>query len=122
VLTALRKVGYLSSYSHAGKYYTLLEIPTFDERGLWFHGEARFSKHGTLRNTVVVLITEAPAGYTQQELAVILGLRVHDTLLDLVEADEIGRVLLDVAYVYVATDPGLASAQLSHRESLTPTP
>jgi hypothetical protein len=120
VLEALRKIGYLASYSHAGKYYTLLNIPTFDERGLWFHGEARFSKHRTLRKTLVVLVTEAPAGHTHDELAVILGLRVHDTLLSLVEADEIGRVRLDVAYLYVAADPTTASAQLSLREAMTP--
>ena len=119
VLAALRKVGYVSSYSHAGKYYPLVDIPTFDERGLWFHGEARFSKHGTLRRTLVVLVTDAPAGYTHDELATILGLRVHDTLLSLVQANEIGRVRLDVVYVYVATDPDTASAQLSHREAIT---
>jgi hypothetical protein len=120
VLEALRKVGYVASYSHAGKYYTLLHIPTFDERGLWFHSEARFSKHGTLRKTVVVLVTEALAGHTHEELAIILGLKVHDTLLSLVEADEIDRVRLDVAYIYVAADPTIASAQLSLRETMTP--
>ncbi len=119
VLAALRKVGYLSSYSHAGKYYTLVDIPTFDERGLWFHGDTRFSRHGTLRRTVVVLVTEAPAGHTHEELAIILGLRVHDTLRSLVEDNEIGRVLVDVVYVYVSADPDTASAQLSRREAIT---
>jgi hypothetical protein len=120
VLRALQRTGYLTSYSHAGKFYTLLHIPAFDERGLWFHGEARFSKHGTLRRTVVVLVTEAPAGHTHEELAIILGLKVHDTLLSLVETDEINRVRLDVAYLYVAADPTVASAQLSVRETMTP--
>jgi len=119
VFRLLAPLGYLSSYSHAGKYYTLVDIPTFDERGLWFHGEARFSKHGTLRKTVVVLVTEAPAGYTHEELAIILGLRVHDTLRSLVEANEIGRVRIDVVYLYVAADPDTASVQLSQREAIT---
>jgi len=26
---------YLSSYSHAGRYYTLRDIPPFDQDGLW---------------------------------------------------------------------------------------
>jgi hypothetical protein len=117
VLRALQRTGYLTSYSHAGKYYSLVDIPTFDERGLWFHGEARFSKHGTLRKTVVVFVTEAPAGYTHDELAIILGLRVHDTLRSLVEDNQIGRVRVDVVYLYVAADPAIASAQLSRRET-----
>lgn len=118
ILGALRNAGYLSSYSHAGRYYTLNHIPTFDRRGLWFHGEVRFSKHGTLRRTVVVLVTEAIAGHTHEELAVVLGLRVHDTLRSLVETGEIGRVHIDVAYVYVAVDSTRASEQLSQREAM----
>ena len=121
VLRALHRTGYVTSYSHAGKYYTLEGIPTFNERGLWFHGATRFSKHGTLRKTVVVLVTEAPAGYTHEELAIILGLRVHDTLRSLVEDNQIGRVRVDVVYVYVAADPAIASAQLSRRETPVPT-
>jgi hypothetical protein len=35
VFRRLKALGYLSSYSHRGKYYTLLEIPEFDELGLW---------------------------------------------------------------------------------------
>lgn len=122
VLRALEREGYLTSYSQAGQYYTLKGIPTFDEQGLWFHGEARFSKHATLRRTVVVLVTESVAGHTHEELAVILGLRLHDTLRSLVEAEEIGRVRVDVIYIYVATDGTIASAQLSRREAMSVAP
>ena len=34
VFRKLKDLGYHSSYSHRGKYYTLHEIPDFDERGL----------------------------------------------------------------------------------------
>jgi hypothetical protein len=115
VFRALRRVGYLTSYSHAGRYYTLRTVPRFDDRGLWFHGEARFSAHGTLRATIVVLIKRAPAGHTHEELEVILGLRVHDTLRSLVEAKEVGRERIDGVYVYVDPDPGKAAAQLERR-------
>jgi hypothetical protein len=108
-------VGYRSSYSHAGRYYTLRSIPKFDERGLWFHGEIRFSAHGTLRATVVVLIEQAPTGHTHEELEVILGLRVHDTLRSLVQAKQIGRERVDALFVYVDADPERAQAQLERR-------
>lgn len=115
VFRALEKLGYHSSYSHAGRYYTLRTVPRFDGRGLWFCGEVRFSAHGTLRATIVVLIKQAPAGHTHEELEVILGLRVHDTLRSLVEAKQIGRERIEAVYVYVDSDPGRAAEQLERR-------
>ena len=53
VFRTLSEIGYRTSYSHAGRYYTLDEIPRFDEDGLWVHGEALFSKYRTLRATIV---------------------------------------------------------------------
>lgn len=122
VFFALKRAGYLTSYSHAGQYYTLRHIPTFDVHGLWFLGDVRFSKHGTLRATVVVLVCEAPAGRTHEELAVILGLRVHDTLRSLVEAHALGREPVQSVYVYLDPDPERAAAQLEARRRTRPGP
>ena len=116
VSKALQKAGYLSSYSHAGRFYTLRRYPTFDENGLWFHGEVRFSSHGTLRTTVVVLVKQSPAGYTHEELQALLGLRVHDTLRSLVESQLLARDLFGAVYVYLHPDPQVASVQLARRE------
>ena len=96
---ALKHVGYLSSYSHAGKYYTLNTIPVFDSNGLWFHGDIGFSKHGTLRTTIVVMVKGASAGFTHEELQAILRLRIHDTLHDLVSDRLIGRVQFDALFL-----------------------
>ena len=85
VFRVLDRVGYVTSYSHAGRYYTLKSIPAFDEHGLWFYGEVRFSARGTLRATLGFLIREAPGGHTHEEVAALVGLRVHNTLTRLVE-------------------------------------
>jgi len=122
VYRALDRLGSLTSYSHAGRYYTLRHIPTFDVHGLWFLGDIRFSKHGTLRVTVVVLVCEAPAGRTHEELEVILGLRVHDTLRSLVEAHALGREPVQSVYVYLDPDPERAAAQLEARRRTRPAP
>ena len=45
----LKEVGYLCSYTHARRYYTLTNIPQFDEHGLWFHQGVGFSRAGTLK-------------------------------------------------------------------------
>jgi hypothetical protein len=111
----LSKLRYLSSYSHAGRYYTLAHIPRFDAHGLWAHKEVRFSKHGTLRATVVVLVREAPEGRTQEELKVILGLRVHDTLRSLVREGLIARHRAEAVYLYTDPAPERAAAQLERR-------
>jgi hypothetical protein len=121
VFFALKTVGYLTSYTHAGRYYTLAHLPRFDARGLWAHGEVRFSKHGTLRSTVVVLVRQAPAGHTHEELHLVLGLRVHDTLRSLVEDGLLCRERVEAVYVYTDTDPERAAAQLEQRR-LTTTP
>jgi hypothetical protein len=115
VARALKETGYLSSYSHAGKYYTLQSIPSFDTQGLWLYRNIGFSKHGTLRATIGVLVKEALAGHTHEELQAILQLRVHDTLRDLVRAGIIGREQVDAVYVYVAADPKVARAQVAKR-------
>lgn len=115
VFRALSQLGYLSSYSHAGRYYTLEKIPSFDAHGLWFHGDVRFSSHGTLRATVVVLVKHAPAGQTHEELQGLLGLRVHDTLRSLVGSREIARQLFEDLYIYLHPDSRVAAAQMACR-------
>ena len=40
VLRKLQKLGYISSYSHRGQYYSLEESAEFDDNGLWRFGPA----------------------------------------------------------------------------------
>lgn len=115
IFRILSAVGYLTSYSHSGRYYTLRRIPKFDRLGLWSWRGIRFSSRGTLRATVVSLIEEATAGHTHEELQEILGLRVHDTLRLLVLDSAIGRELVGAVYLYLAVDPKKAVQQLGLR-------
>lgn len=116
VFRILGRMGYLSSYSHAGKYYTLARTPSFDADGLWAHAGVLFSRHRTLRHTVVHLVNQAPAGLTHPELQDRLRLRVYDTLHDLVEAREIGRADRERLYLYVSAEPTAAEAQMAERQ------
>jgi hypothetical protein len=118
VFRTLKRVGYHSSYSHAGGYYTLVGVPSFDAHGVWFCQDVGFSTHGTLRATVELLVKEAPAGHTHEELRVVLRLRVHDTLRSLVEAGRIARERVQSLYVYVSPLPDTAQAQLARRRAL----
>jgi hypothetical protein len=115
VFRRLSAVGYLSSYSHAGRFYTLREIPQFDQDGLWCHQGVCFSRHGSLKSTVAHLVDEAPAGRTHHELYVQLRIRVQNTLLELVQAQRIGRDAWAGSYLYVSAEAGRAAAQRAAR-------
>jgi hypothetical protein len=115
VFRRLSTAGYLSSYSHAGRYYTLRDIPRFDTDGLWQHAGVLFSRDGTLRSTVRRLVEEADAGQFHRELQLRVGLRVHNTLANLVEDKLLGREALQGEYLYVSADETRAAAQVERR-------
>jgi hypothetical protein len=70
----------LSSYNGSGRYHTLPLIPAFDKRGLWSYHGAFFSKHGTLKNTVIHLVRISDKGLSNAELEGILGLNPNSSL------------------------------------------
>ena len=117
VFRRLSDIGYLTSYTHAGRFYTLRSLPTFDREGLWCHQGVCFSRHGSLKSTVPYIVEHADAGRTQHELQVRLRVRVHNTLLDLVREKRIGRETWAAQYVYVSADAARAAAQLALRRT-----
>jgi hypothetical protein len=117
VFRVISRVGYQTSFSHAGRFYTLTDIPQFDARGLWFHEAIGFSAHGTLRATVIALVDRAPAGYTHEDLRVELNLRVQDTLRSLVHDGLVGRERVGDVYVYVSAHSTSAGVQLAERRA-----
>jgi len=110
----LCSLGYHTSYTHAGRYYTLSGIPQFEGSGLWFHGEVGFSRAGTLKETAAVEVEESPTGVTHGELRV----RVYNALLDLERAGRIGHSQYKRWRLYVSADPGRAAEQTARRDEL----
>ena len=121
VFRDLKLVGYLSSYTHTGRYYTLRSTPQFDADGLWHFEGVGFSRDRTLKATVHRLVETSAAGRTQHELQLRLGVRVHNPLLELVEARRLRRESFADEYVYLAAARSRATRQLAHRQAL-PTP
>jgi hypothetical protein len=114
VFRRLKLIGYLTSFTDAGRYYTLEEIPLFDSQGLWFHENIGFSKAGTLKATVVEIVNSSIAGMTPKEMSLLMKLRVpntlHNTLHGLVKFNQIGRHRLQGLCLY--TDAHSEKAQL----------
>ena len=115
VFRRLREVGYRSSYTHAGRYYTLSDIPRFDERGLWFHQDIGFSRYGTLKAMLIALVDTEPTGFTHDELEGLLHVRVHNTLLDLVRQGRVGRDSVEGVYLYISASPERGVEQKQRR-------
>jgi len=63
VFRKLKPLDYLTSYSHRGRYYTLREIASFDEHGLWSQADVWFSRFGTLLATAESFVNRSPRGY-----------------------------------------------------------
>ncbi len=118
VFRRLSPLGYLCSYSHTGRYYTLEDIPEFDADGLWQYQGVFFSRHGTLKATAARLVDTAEAGCTHPELEARLHVRVHNTLLDLVKGERIGRELVESLFLYVSADAAHGAVQVSRRRQL----
>jgi hypothetical protein len=115
VFRRLSAIGYFSSYSHAGRYYTLRDIPQFGADGLWHYQGVGFSRFGSLKSTVEHMVVKADSGCTHDELHVRLQVRVHNTLLDLVRNHRIGREHFERQYLYMSPDPKVASLQMARR-------
>lgn len=115
VFRKLKPLGYQTSYSHRGKYYTLIRTPRFDERGLWECGDVWFSRCGNLLATSQHLVETAAAGVTAVELAEVLHVEVKEPLLALYRAKRIEREKIENLYVYVSGDPGQRRSQLLRR-------
>ena len=115
VFRRLRELGYRTSVTHRGQYYTLAELPEFDEWGLWFHGDIGFSRSGTLKETAAVQVEQAPDGHTHGELSHLLRVRVHNPLLDLVHEGRIGRERYRGQHLYVSADADRAAEQVRQR-------
>lgn len=105
VLRKLRELSYLTSYSHRGGYYTLRSLADFDDRGLWSHGRARFSKFGSLIDTVEQFVVRSGAGFLASELVAELQVEVKQPLVCLVRLERVSREEFGGRYLYTALDP-----------------
>jgi hypothetical protein len=118
VFRKLRPLDYLTSYSHRGRYYTLREIASFDDHGLWSQAEVWFSRFGTLLATAETLVNRSPRGYFASELARTLHVDVQDALRQLTQQRRVTREIVSGLYLYTATDRAIQRGQLLTRRTV----
>jgi hypothetical protein len=106
-----------TSYNQNGKYYTLPEIPHFNDYGLWRFKKAAFSKHGNLKKTIVYLVSSAPNGLTGKQIGEILGLSPQSFLHHFRKYPGIYREKHDGVYVYFSDNTSVYERQVQQRKS-----
>ena len=119
VLRRLRDLGYLSSYSHRGSFYTLTSVPQFDAQGLWHHNEASFSKYGNLVDTCQALVKLSQSGFSVGDLDNLLGVETKRPLRQLHRNEVINRSKFDGVYIYFSGDSKRERIQQKLRSSQT---
>ena len=112
----LAEIGYYSSFTHNGSWYTLRSIPRFGRNGLWFYRDIGFSRAGTLTKTLVSLISGSPVGMSAEMLGKTLQCRCHGLLVNLWRKGDITREKVGRCQVYFASDPHKSASQ---RQALT---
>jgi len=117
VFRKLKRLDYLSSYSHRGKYYTLKSIAEFDDIGLWSCNDIWFSKYGNLMETTREFVEQSKAGFSANELFKILNVEAKQPLLGLFKQDKLHRQKISSRFVYFSPEPAKRKEQVTTRKS-----
>lgn len=117
IFRKLKDIDYMTSYSHRGKYYSLKNIASFDDFGIWEIDSIYFSKYGSLIETIKNLINISEYGYTSKELKEILHVEVKETLITLIKRNHIYRKKSSGIYIYYNVDPTIQKKQAAHRHN-----
>ena len=119
VFRRLKLIGYLTSYTDAGRYYTLQNIPKFDSWGLWIYKGIGFSQSGSLKETVIRIVKSSSGGMAPKELMHLLKIRVpntlHNALHGLIKSNSLSKHRLEGLSIYADADPDLAQKQVNAR-------
>jgi hypothetical protein len=117
VFRKLKSLGYLTSYSHRGGFYTLTGIPRFNAMGLWSYQTVHFSQYGNLQETARAFVGESDAGYTADELACLLHVDAKHALLVLSRERHLKREKAGGRLVYFDRRRDTHTRQKSNREA-----
>jgi len=110
------KPGYLTSYNFNARYYTLADIPEFDQYGLWTFQNVRFCKYGSLTNTITQLIAHSPKGLEIKEIEEILNVNVAPIVTRLFKQGCINRKKLGGIFFYFNTSDSEMEKQLKEHQ------
>ena len=105
----------INSYNGNGRFYTLENIPVFDNDGLWKYRGAFFSRFGNLPETFVQLVENSQAGLTASQAGDLIELRPSSFLWSLRNHPALKREKHQGLYVYFSSVPACYDTQKQQR-------
>ncbi len=115
VFRKLKEIGYITSCTHRGKYYSLKSIPEYNSNGLYFFENICFSKYGTLTATLEVFVNNSESGYYANELDTVFGVSTKKELLLLIQKKKIDREYMGGKYLYCSYNIQDRKSQIKNR-------
>lgn len=119
IFRALTQTGYLTSYNQNNSGLTLPDIPTFDKNGCWECRGFRFSKWGSLKQTIQQVVKNSEAGLVAGEIQQLLQ---HTNLYHhITRCVEEGLIVREKQWrypLYFSTDAQERQKQLKARERM----
>ena len=100
-----------TSYNMNGRFYTLADIPIFNEYGIWMYKDILFSKHGNLKETVIQLINRSEMGLQAREISEIVGIPHQSFLSHFRNSINIRREKIKDKFIYFAGEQKLYLTQ-----------
>ncbi len=113
----LRQWQTYTSYNQNGRYYTLPQVPRFDDYGLWRYKNIAFSQHGNLKKTVIHLVNASSAGLSGKKLGEILALSPQSFLHHFRNCQGIRREKHEGVFIYFSDIDQVYEKQLQERAS-----
>ncbi len=115
LITARRRLKKWQTYTSInknGRYYTLPQIPVFDQNGLWRYQTVIFSKHGNLKQTIVALITGSPKGLSAVDIGQLVDLVPNSSFLSQFKnVPGVKREKHQGRFIYLSDNPEIYTRQ-----------
>lgn len=113
VVRAIEKYGYYSSINQNSSYYTLKDIPRFNNYGLWFFKGICFSRHKNINQTIISIIDSSEFGCSEKEISKVLQKKAGNILSRLVGQKHLSKIQKGRSAVYVSTKAGRNEKQVA---------
>ena len=115
----LKQLNAYTSYNQNGRYYVLPDLAKFDAHGLWGHQDILFSQHGNLKQTVVALVKNSPAGLAGSQIGELVSLEPRSFLSHFRNESQLRREVIEGRFVYFASDKATCIQQKKVRQTPT---
>ncbi len=110
----LRQWNTYTSFNQNGRFYTLPNVPIFDDYGLWRFKDINFCKHGNLKKTIVHLVYNSTSGLTGKQIGNLLGLSPQSFLHHFREYPGICREKYGGVHIYFSDEPNRYKQQVQN--------